>query len=106
MPENLWQAAASLAQTHGVTVIARGMPLEYAALKRRVAALESEGDENVVSSAGFVEVDTAAVTGAPMSAGALVELARPDGARMAIHLPGGAPLDVASLAAAFCGGVL
>jgi len=104
MPEELWQAAARLAQKHGLTVIARGMPVEYAPLKRRVAALQAERDENAVSSANFVEIDTTAVLGAPTSSGALVELARPDGARMTIHLPGGASLDVAVLAAAFCGG--
>jgi len=104
MPEELWQAAASLARKHGLYTIARGLPLEYAGLKRRVNRLVEEGGDEGLGSADFVEIEVSQVTKAPEIAGPVVELARPDGARMVIRLPGRESLDVASLAAAFCGG--
>jgi len=104
MPEELWQAAASLAQKHGLYTIARGLPLEYVGLKRRVNRLVKEGGDEAPGSADFVEIDMAQVTGAPEIAGPVVELARPDGARMVVRLPRCESLDVARLAAAFCGG--
>jgi hypothetical protein len=38
LPEPLWQAAATLAHSLGVNPVARGLRLNYAALKRRVPA--------------------------------------------------------------------
>lgn len=38
LPEPLWQAAATLAQSLGVSPVARGLRLNYTALKRRVPA--------------------------------------------------------------------
>lgn len=114
MPGDLWRAATALARKHGVSLIARGLPVDYGALKKRV-----EGDGGGFRGAGagggidlgddvaaplFVEFGAAPLMGSSGGDGAVVELARPDGTRMVVRLPAGASLDLARLAAAFCGG--
>ena len=80
MPEHLWQAAADVARVLGVNPVARAVRLDYYSLKKRV---EAEGEAGN-GSGSFIEV---AVTGASSPAnGSLVEVERPDGARMRIHL--------------------
>jgi hypothetical protein len=40
IPEPLWQAAAALAQSLGVSPVARALQLNYGALKRRVCSCQ------------------------------------------------------------------
>jgi len=124
MPEELWMEAASLARKHGINPVARRLTVGHGALKgwvertdavaggppreaadgrRALPADEREADDTAAST-GFVEVDTRQLVRAFETPGPVVELARPDGARMVIRLPGHESLDVASLATAFCGG--
>jgi len=116
MPEELWAAAAALARKHGTYVIARGLPVDYGALKKRVEREQEEsGGESVATVAstdagatagptGFVELDAARLFGRAREVGPVVELARPDGARLVVRLPAGVSLDTLGLAIAFCGG--
>jgi hypothetical protein len=113
MPEGLWARATALARRHGTYTIARGLPVDYGSLKRRVEAIaavdagtvgeaidggDSSGD---LVPAGFIEIPPVAL---PEATGTVIELARPDGARMVVRLSGEASLDLAALALAFCGG--
>lgn len=104
MPAELWEEATGLARKHGIYIIARGLRLDYGALKKRVDDCPTGDAAESVGRAAFVELDAAQLLRATDGTGPVVELARPDGARMVVRLPGGASLDVASLAAAFCGG--
>ena len=99
MPEELWKAAASLAEVDGAYAIARELGLDYAALKRRVERAATLRRESI--SRGFVELDGAQLIGATQAAGSVVELGGPDGAQLTVRLRGGEALDVVALAEAF-----
>ena len=81
MPEALWREAAQLAQAHGVSPIASALRLEYYALKRHVA--EARRPEAAAQRA-FVEVS---VCPPALSPDCVVEMERPDGARLRVQLP-------------------
>lgn len=104
MPEGLWDGAVALAQEHGAYVIARGLPVDYGALKARLDRCPAADGGRAAQTAAFVELDAARLLGGVDESGPVVKLARPDGARMVVRLPRSAPLDLASLVAAFCGG--
>lgn len=104
MPEELWEAAAALGRRHGAYVIARGLPVDYGALKQRVDGPTAGDAGESTGRRAFVDLSPAQLLGGADGAGPVVELARPDGARMVVRLPGGALVDVARLAAAFYGG--
>lgn len=99
MPEDLWEEAVALAREHGLYRIARALPVDYGALKKR---LERGGN---AEPAGFVEVDASRLLGAPepVSAGAVVELSAGDGARLTVRLAAGEAVDLVGLARAFWG---
>ena len=103
MPEELWNSAVCLARRHGLYPIAKGLPVDYGALKMRLAGAETGESEEVPGAPGFVEIDPAPLLGASEFVGAVVELSRPDGAQMVIRLGQRETLDVTSLSAAFCG---
>jgi hypothetical protein len=88
MPEELWAAAAKLAQRHGVYPTARALGLEYNKLKR---LSQSAGHtQKAPPSPGFVELI------APQPAGVSecrIELEGPRGGRLKIELPGVASAD-------------
>lgn len=93
IPEHLWAKAVHLARSQGVNPIARALRLDYYDLKRRTTAPPrvSEG-----SRTAFIEV---AVSPPPVSAESLVEMERPDGARMRVRVAG--QKDLLALTVAF-----
>ena len=104
MPEPLWDAAVSLAKTHGIYPIARRLPVNYESLKGRVAAATRarEGRVATRSVASFVELPpTALLPGALPPTGPSVELGDARGATLTIRLGSGERLDVVGLASAF-----
>lgn len=78
MPQQLWAAAVKLAQRDGIAPTARALRVDYAQLKRWVAAT---GPSPARPAATFVELV------APPPAGCRIELAGPRGATMKIDLP-------------------
>jgi hypothetical protein len=88
LPEAVWAAAASLANTHGVGCVARALRLDYNKLKQRVkqdcplALLPAPGP-----APAFVELQLADSL-AGNSGGCRIELADAAGRKMAMHLPG------------------
>lgn len=103
MPEKLWDAAVSLARTHGIYAVAKALRVNYDTLRRRLAEAPKGGGNGAALSAGFVELDGAQIFGAAAATGALVEVSGADGAKLTIQLPGGENLDVLGLVASFWG---
>lgn len=85
IPERLWRLIVPLAQSHGVSPVARALRLNYTALQRGTLA----GSASVPtgnSSAGFVEV---AVPAWPGGAHWSIELEDRHGTKMTVRLAGG-----------------
>lgn len=111
MPGELWEAAVPLAVKYGVCRIARAVELDYGGLRKRVAELA--GKPNPEQSITFVEVPTSQMLrvhpapdlrpdSAPES-GLVIDISRPDGARMRISLKPGINMDAAGPIAVSCG---
>ena len=100
IPEELWARAVALAGKHGVGSLARGLPLDHGALKKRVERAVSAAPR----SPAFIELPSMEPLEIRGSRDAVVEITRPDGARLLIRLPRQEQLDVAGLAASFFGG--
>lgn len=99
MPEELWDAAVALADQYGVYATARGLPLDFGRLKRRVAqaAQNSRTEIQACSIAPhvtpgtepsetyqFVEIDASQVMEKSSLPKISVELSSPDGAKMTV----------------------
>ena len=101
MPPALWDAAVSLAGTHGIYAIARDLGLSYGTLKQRVAQTPGGGSLGRREETGFVEVPAAQLVSCFEAASAVVELSGSDGAKLVIRLRDDGRLDVLGLADAF-----
>ena len=98
IPEALWHEAAKLASAHGINRIARALRLDYYSLKERAAAAARSG----VRSPEFVELLPGGLPTSPLSRPeCLIEVEDPGGAKLRIHLQGGAFPDVAALTRGF-----
>jgi hypothetical protein len=108
MPEDLWQAAANAARTHGTWRVSQSLRVRYEGLRSRIAAPESQPTVEPVaqptSPPGFVDMTPARTTsGARPTAPTTIELTRPDGARLSLRL-GSSDIDPHSWIQAFFGG--
>ena len=89
IPEPLWQAAAVLARTHGVSPICSALRLNYYDLQRR--ADSAAGAAKPSAPPTFLEVPVATWK-PPVSDLATVELAHPSGSRLTLRLLNGPDL--------------
>lgn len=116
-PVEFWDTAVSLAVNYGAGRIARIVGLDYGALRKRVDELTGKpmGKLDSEQSITFVEVPTSEMVRAEKSipgpwpdptpeSGLVIDISRPDGARMRISLKPGIDLDAAGIVAAFAGG--
>lgn len=94
IPEDLWDKAAHLARAHGVNPIARALHLDYYDLKHRTARPRVSES----SRPAFIEV-AVSPSPSPVSTESLVEMERPDGARMRVRVAG--QNDLLALTVAF-----
>lgn len=99
MPRDLWAEAVACADIHGLWETAQVLRLNYASLRDRMATFAAE--RSAVPS-GFVELDLAAVA-PPLPEQLTVELHRPDGSKLCVHLPSGARAELATMVARFLG---
>jgi len=99
MPEALWAEVVVLARRHGLYKIARGLPVDYGALKRRLDRREASGGGT--RSTDVIEFTSARFGVSSESPVFEVEVMEPDGARMVVRLPGTAAMDVVGLVGAF-----
>ena len=90
LPEALWQSAATLAQRHGASLVARTLHLDYYKLRRRSAG----GASPTESAPAFVELQVAPALG-PSGGEASVELSDGTGARMTLRVRSELPTVVA-----------
>jgi hypothetical protein len=92
MPAELWDEAAALAPTLGLSHVARVLRVSYGGLRQRREASPSPASR-------FVEIDSAQFFGGVQ--GATVALSDARGTRLTIRLPAGSSLDITSLVGAF-----
>jgi len=101
MPEELWRAAVTLAQKHGVYATARAREIGYGTLKERVSGSQKMRSDGTARSAGFIELDGTQLVGSLGPHGPVVELSGADGAKLMIRLRESEDQDILGLAAAF-----
>ena len=98
IPEKLWQLAAQLAVTHGVSRTASTLKLDYYSLKRRLPQGVSAAESSAASTRTTAFVELPASEFARHEC--IVDLEHPSGAKMRIHYKGIAP-DLVTLGRAF-----
>jgi len=104
MPAALWAAAVTLAQERGIYPVARGLRIDYASLRTRLA--ESRGlaapSHGAPQSSEFIELSPSpALAGSAGGPCVGLELRDADGSRMSLLLPGLDGLDVPGIVSAF-----
>lgn len=102
MPAGIWEAAVELARRFGPCQIARGAGVDYKTLRLRLAK-GAGGTETVKPTFVQLPVTLDQVTPASVTGGTLIELTRPDGSRMRIHLEAGRGMEATGIVAAFLG---
>jgi len=85
---------------YGLYRTTQALRLDYYALKKRVADAASDGEPGREAVASFLELPALVSDGVSEC---IVELEDPGGAKMRLHLEGGAVPDVAALARSFWG---
>jgi len=111
MPEALWSGAVQLARQFGVCLIARAVGIDYSGLRNKVRkAMEMPVTLNQPA---FIELPlspgsangTSEYQERPLGggAGSVIEISRPDGLKMRIHLEPGQCKEAAGIVAAFLG---
>ena len=102
MPMEIWETAVELARRYGPCQISRGVGLDYKSLRLRLAKAVGKLDPVRPT---FVQLPATLDQMTPIStvAGATIELFRPDGSRMRIHLEAGRGIEAAGIVAAFLG---
>jgi hypothetical protein len=99
IPDSLWRLIVPLAQSHGVSPVARALRLNYTALQSRCVEMARRAPMLAGNSAeGFVEV---AVPSWPGGAPWSIELEDRHGAKMTVRLAGGEVATVLALAQEF-----
>ena len=83
IPEPLWQAAAVLARTHGVSPVSSALRLNYYDLQRRVDS--AAGSAKLSAAPTFVEVPVATWK-PPVCDLPTAELVHPSGSRLTLRL--------------------
>lgn len=76
MPEDLWMEAVALARKHDPFVVARGLPVDYGALKRRMAQSDAPLAVATVRPSDFIELRPARSDFPAEAPGPMVELGR------------------------------
>jgi len=97
IPDEIWAGAVALAKEYGVCPIARALPVDYTALRKRVEARQ----EGRLMRPTFMEFP--APLTAVAAAATTIEVSARDGAKMLIHLEAGHSMDAAGIVAAFLG---
>jgi len=97
IPESLWTAMASLAETYGISSVSHALRVEYYGLKRRVAEFKS-ARSTAPSQPAFVELKALPSC---QEAGCTIELEKRSGAKMTLRLNQSSGVDALVLAEAF-----
>ena len=98
IPEALWDAAISLAGPYSLHQISKGLRLNHSALRERVEDSRNVTPEEAAQTA-FIELPPLNQT--LLSEEFSLDLENEAGAKMSIHVKGGAGIDLLSLTKAF-----
>jgi hypothetical protein len=101
IPEALWEEAARLARTFGVSRISAALKLSYYDLQRRAQG-EGAVSARPQASPTFIQLPASALSGGPDPRGK-VEVVHPCGARLILHLSEGKVEELLPLLQAFLG---
>jgi len=100
IPEELWQAAVTLAPDYSIQEISKTLHLSYPDLKRRILAVRGDVLPETVLTPGFVELDIGRSV-SPLEC--VFEVEDASGAKTKLSVKGPAGLDLRGLAEAFWG---
>jgi len=105
MPEELWRAAASAAQSYGVSPVASQLGLGYAALKARTLAVPPRSGQAhaAVKPDGFIEVSAAHLLAPVPASSVVMEYVAREGGRLTLTVPASSGFDLPALVAALRG---
>lgn len=98
IPERLWQEAIGLAGVHSICEISKALGLDYNQLKRRVQRSEALVESPAAQTNAFVELSLSATVPQPEY---IIELERPDKARMRMSIKGAVDPHLCDLAKTF-----
>jgi len=97
IPAELWKAATSLTKEYSIYTIAKYLHLNFKELKRQMKKADDAAEG--AASLSFIEMDMIAPQGVSEC---LIEMEKPDGAKMKICCKGNCP-DMVGLSEAFWG---
>ncbi len=100
LPTSLWDAAATLANCHGVSQVARCLGISFYRVKRRVEEGATQKASLPINTPQFVELKRSVPPSCPSVATGLVELVAGPDRRLVIHT-GADPAAWVALAEAF-----
>lgn len=98
IPKELWRRAVELAEELGINPTARALRLDYYSLKKRVDREAVSASSATPVTSEFVEIPAAAIAA---TGECVVEVERPGGARMRLHLKGSFATELAAAVGAF-----
>jgi hypothetical protein len=98
IPDELWEAAASLAAQYSIHQISRDLRLNYTALKDQVAARTKESDIATAPQACFLELPPPQ---SPPLSQCLIEMENRHGEKMRMHFSGKVSLDLLAVSQNF-----
>ena len=110
MPDDLWNDAIHMAKEHGVCRIARAIGIDYSGLRnkvRKAMEIPAQVKPAFIELSARPPAETAMEVPANTSgswaaeSGSLIEISRPDGSQMRIHLEAGRGAEAAGIVAAF-----
>ena len=102
IPEDLWDAAVSLARERGAWRVAGDLGLNYQTLKDRLS--RQDPGSGAKDHPGFVEIDVGSLVSKGSDGETQIEVEREDGWRLKIRVAGGQGVNVEGVMAAFCRG--
>lgn len=98
MPPELWEAAVTLARTHGVHAVSKHLRVRYGSLKERVEGASGRKAKVVKTRLApeFVELEPM-LPRRPVFGATVMELVSASGARLIVRVTGAAGADVVAL---------
>lgn len=106
IPQELWQAAISLAQKYGMGPVASALHLNHSVLRERAQeaaalTLPDTRDQPSTEKTHFLPFPSLSLFSPPSSQESVIELKDPQGTTLTLRLPSEKPLDLLALVQAF-----
>lgn len=98
IPEYLWQAAKNLSKQFSITQISKALALNHTDLKKRIGEGVVLDDDQCFQSPAFIKIDMEAPRNGSQC---VIEMEKPDGARLRMHFSSAADTLFLELGKAF-----